>query len=132
MRICRGADDRLLMFVLALLVCGCLVQPGGNAKPKPGKQTIADLSFAECQARDAAVAAELDKVAADIEAGELQYDAKLQERLGSAFKAGDNTIEAKAVSAAMARVLSAGSTFDKSNASKAIKALADGRRRAAK
>lgn len=52
MRISRCADDRLLFFVLALLVCGCLVQPGGNTKPKPGKQTLEQLAFESFQKRD--------------------------------------------------------------------------------
>lgn len=134
MRISRGIGCSFgscgCVLLFSVVLAGCLVQPG-KTTPKPGT-TIEQMSFEACQARDRAVADALEHVATRIDAGELQYDATLQAELTKCFLAGDQTAEEKRVSAAMAKVLTPGQTFDTVATSKALRQLAAGRRRAGK
>ena len=125
MRISRCADDRLLFFVLAMLVCGCLVQPGGTTKPKPGKQTLEQLAFESFQKRDTVRAEKLRALKG------TKYDGKRMDAIAKAgAEASQETWEP--VAKALAKMLDTLPQDDQAAFDNVLESLAKGAERAAK
>lgn len=131
MRISRGADDRLLMFVFALLICGCLVQPSKDGDtPKPGKQTLEQIAFESFQKRDLVRADLIDEAIKDIEEDRLKYDGPCMDRLAKiGAEASETTWKPAAV---VAQSVMVGERWEKQKAIKVFKSIRDASRRAGK
>ena len=122
---------RTRLLVATLLIGGCIAQPTGKtpAKPKPGTTTgIAELSRLAQLELLAASADAIDGVADRVASGELKYDSGLQSELQTAFNAGLSGPQNKRLSAEMSKVILPGTTFDPVATSKALRAVAAGRR----
>lgn len=79
MRISRSVDDRLLVFVFAMLFVGCMVKPGEKAAPKkPAKQTLEQVAFEAFQQRDIVRAEKLRALKG------TRFDGKRQEAIAKA------------------------------------------------
>jgi len=55
----RGTDDRLLLFVFALLFAGCVADVAASKKPPPKTNTLEQIAFESFQRRDVLRAAKL-------------------------------------------------------------------------
>ena len=55
----RGTDDRLLLFVCALLFIGCVADVAAPKKPPPKQNTLEQIAFESFQKRDTLRAAKL-------------------------------------------------------------------------
>lgn len=126
MRIRLGVDDRLLLLVATLLVCGCLAQPGKNTKPTPsGKQTLEQIAFESFQRRDLVRAEKLRALKG------TKYDGKRQEAIAKAgAEASEETWEP--VAKALANVLDKVPQDDQAAFDNVLESLAKAAERAGK
>ena len=126
-RIKLGTDDRLLAFLLALLLIGgCVVQPGTSGdNPKPGKQTLEAIAFESFQKRDVVRAEKLRGLKG------TKYDGK---RMESIAKAGADASQEtwEPVAKALAGVLDKLPQDDQAAFDNVLEQLAKGAERAGK
>jgi hypothetical protein len=130
-RIKLGVDDRFLAFVLALLLIGCVGQPGQKARDNKPSSSLEQIAYESFQKRDALRSEKLMAVADRIKSGELKYDGPIQKAIEEAgAQASQETW--KPVAEKLQQLLGGGEKLDAAKAEQAVRDIARGAARASK